>query len=147
MRKDITRDYATDAFRVWALWGCPSYDDAITKVRKEAEARAVGHDPAIDAALADAEVEKRMPVLLDIMACEQTFIMLRRHGKGHICRVVEAVYMKEPHRLIKRNDITSRVLKISAQLPAHESTIYRYLSEARRLFAAFRGLRIDESCE
>lgn len=147
MRKDITRDYATDAFRVWALWGCPSYDDAVAKVRKKAEGCSAGQDPAVVVALSDAEVEKRMPILLDIMACEQTFSLLRKHGKEHICRAVKAVYMTEPHKISTHADITSRVHRFARKLPAHESTIYRYLDEARGLFAAFRGLRIDESCE
>ena len=115
MKKEAYRDYATEAFRIWAAWGCPSYDEA---------------------------VERKSALLCDILACEKCFELLRE-DKKYICDAIKDIYMHEPWRTARRNEIARRVLRFSIDNAVSERQVYRWLKNARDLFAGLRGLRID----
>ena len=96
MKKDHIRDYATAAFAYWAKHGCPTYEEAVERIRDRAIRRAQGADPAKALVYADAEVDKAAAGLCDILACAEVFKAFEDSGKGLVCDAVRAVYMAEP---------------------------------------------------
>lgn len=147
MRKDNIRDYATEAFRFWARHGCPSYEEAVERIKRRAINRAFGIDPEKALIYAEAEVEKASAGLCDIMACSQVFTTLDDTGRGLVCEAVRAVYMTEPWKIPKRGELSARVLAFALEIPLSERQVYQYLKQARELFAAVRGLRLEEPQE
>lgn len=145
MKKDFVRDYATAAFRLWAMRGCPTYEQEFARIEIRAQEKAKDADPAKAVAFAQAELDKRAAELCDIMACAETFRILEEHGKELVCEAVKAVYMIEPWREPKRDEISKRVLGFAINTPTSERQVYRWLSQARNLFALARGLRVDNS--
>ena len=141
MKKDFTRDYAASAFRMWAREGRPTYIEATEKIKKSAVERAGNVSPLKALIYADDEVDRHSAMLCDILACEETFAALDRYEK-HISDAVAAVYMAEPTRELRANDISSRVIRYSLKAHICERQVYRYLRQARELFCAYRGLRI-----
>lgn len=144
MKKDDVRDYATAAFRFWASQGCPSYEEAVERIRRRAYSRACGADPAKIVAYAETEIEKAAAGLCDIMACSQVFETLESTERELVCAAVRAVYMADPRRLPKRGELSRRVLAFAFETPLSERQVYVYLKQARDLFALARGLRIDD---
>ena len=111
MKKDHIRDYATEAFRYYA--------------RNKGKVP----DGASDAAAADViEVEKVM--------CE-----LQDRNEPYAADVLKAVYFLHPQYPLRRRDISMRVINAAFSFQTNERKVYYILAEARRLFAAFRGLR------
>ena len=145
MKKDFVRDYATAAFRLWAIRGCNTYEQEMERIEKRAEENAKDADSDKAVEFAQAELVKRVAELYDIMACDETFRLLEKQGKGIICSAVKEVYMIDPWREPKRDEIAKRVLRFAIDTPASERQVYRWLAEARNLFAALRGLRVDDS--
>ena len=143
MKKEIYRDYATAAFRRWAELGCPDYDKAVEMIRKKAIMRAGNINPEKAIEYADAEVDKQSALLCDILACSQCFEMLGKRKK-YICDAVKEVYMSQAEKGLKRKEITYRVTRYSIDNNISESQIYRWLHEARALFAGLRGLNIGD---
>lgn len=147
--KSHTRDYATAAFRFYALVGGwerykkKIWDEAVERQHKlegvkdriscPTEAAITRAEDAVDAAAAE---------LKDLEAVEKTIIQLERMWNGNdIVKVLKMVYMTEPQRDPERGEISERVHKAELNIPASEKTIYRWLSTARRIFAQERGLR------
>lgn len=144
MKKDYIRDYATEAYVYWARHGCPTYDEAIERIRNRAIRRAQGIDQVKAIAYAEAEVDKAAAGLCDIMACSEAFRVLEAGGKGLVCDAVRAVYMVEPWKKPQQHDISSRVLKFALKVPLSERQVWYYLEEARKNFAIMRGLRVGD---
>lgn len=144
MKKDFTRDYVTEIFRVWAATGMLTYDEMRERVYNAELAKRSFMD--VETAIVQAEIatRKRTPFLLDIMAAEKTMELLEHGGKTVIVRAVKEVYCAHPTRPLRRGDITDRVRHYSLLCPADTSTVYRWLKEARLLCAAVRGLRISD---
>ena len=140
MKKDFTRDYATAAFRMWASSGCPSYAEAVEKIKKRVKERG-RTDSDNDTEAIEAELEKKSAELCDIMACEETFAVLDGNRR-HISEAVRQVYMVDPLHEPKRGELSARVLKYALDVPASEVQVYRWLRSARELFCVFRGLRV-----
>lgn len=147
IKKDALRDYATSAFIYWARHGCPTYDEAVERIRKRAFNRAWGEDPQKVKLYADAEVEKARAGLEDIRACESVFKKLDASGRELVCEAVRAVYMADPWGKVKRGEYSARVLRFALDVPLSERQVYYYLEIARDLFAVERGLRIDDAVE
>lgn len=147
MKKDNIRDYATEAFRFWARHGCPTYDEAVERIKHRALNRAFGTAPEKALVYAEAEVEKASAGLCDIKACSQVFRTLDDTGRELVCEAVRAVYMIEPWRTPKRGELSRRVLAFALKVPLSERQVYQYLKQARDLFAVVRGLRLEESTE
>lgn len=144
MKKDFTRDYATAAFRLYAALGKPTYEAASKRVYNKAIAKYDYINPAEAVTQAEIAVAKSTPVLLDILAVNETLAMLDKGGKLYICRALQAVYFIQPSKPLHKGDISSRVLRYSLSVPTDERTVYRWLKEGRDLFTALRGLRIDD---
>lgn len=159
MKKDITRDYATEAFRFYAACGRPTYeelkqriyDDILAKEKREA-IKATGKNkppsnPVESANIkAEEEYERRSAELLDVLAVEKTMEILMRGCKNETIKCVEDVYFTEPQRPLKRGEIQERVQQAAQTLFLDERSIYRRLRDARQLFSSLRGLR-TKSCQ
>ncbi|MDR1001690.1 MAG: hypothetical protein LBL82_00245 [Oscillospiraceae bacterium] len=117
MKKDFTRDYTTEIFRLYAQQGCPTYEQA--KIY----------------------AENNPPLLLDILAAQKTIELLERGEKSHIVTALREVYFKYPSQPLRAGDISSRVCSYALSVPTDERTVYRWLHEARLLCASLRGLR------
>lgn len=122
MKKDRTRDYTTDVFRVWAAAGYPTYDEALM--------RACDDDVTDDVT--------RVLYHLDILAAAQTTKTLEESGRGYIADAVRAVYCSGRH--LTNKDISGRVRRHAHEAHADERTVYRWLREARRICAEYRLL-------
>lgn len=146
-KKKNTMDYATAAFRFWARRGCPSYEEARDRIYKKAMRRAEGADPEKTVLFAEREVDRAGAELCDILACDIVFREFERTGNELVCQAVREVYMVQPHKELKANDITHRVLAFALKVPLSERQVYRYLARARQAFAMVRGLRQDENEE
>lgn len=144
MKKDFTRDYVTEMFRAYAAAGMPTYESERKRIYNEELTRYSQMKAETALIQAETATEKRTSYLLDIMAVEKTFELLRRGGKVFIVRAVTEVYCVHPTRPLRRGEITERVRRYSVQCPADTSTVYRWLKEARLLCAAVRGLRISD---
>ena len=113
MKKDLIRDYATEAFLLYARMGCPS--------QKE-----IGGEDATAA---------------DLRAVCEVLRILSLQGKEEVIAAVRAVYFVAPRQEIERGSISARVEAFAVGLPAAPSTVYRWLRTARDLFGKIRGLR------
>lgn len=78
----------------------------------------------------------------DSAAIELTFDHLESQGKEHIINAVKAVYFAGANERLKIRDISLRVSRFAIEQHADESTVYRWLKEARDLFAKYRGLTL-----
>ena len=140
MRKDHTRDYVTEVFRLYARMGMRD-SEAVKREIYERE-RSRHNDPALAVELAEMAVRKETPMLLDIMAAHTTLDLLAGGGRPHIARAVAAVYFVKPDEPLRRGEVSERVRWFALAEPTTECTVYRWLKEARLLCAAIRGLRI-----
>lgn len=146
-KKKNTMDYATAAFRFWARRGCPTYDEAVERIYNKAMRRAAGAEPEKAVMFAEREVERAGSELCDVLACDIVFREFERTGNELVCQAVREVYMVQPYKELKANDITHRVLAFALKVPLSERQVYRYLARAREAFALVRGLRQDETEE
>ena len=145
MKKDFTRDYVTEAFRLYAAMGQPTYERAKADIYNAELAKHSGNNPSVAIAQAEAAVNNNAPMLLDILAAERTMDLLERGDKEYIVEAVKAVYFTEPNAPLCRGDISKRVRYHALSCPTDERTVYRWLKEARLLCAAVRGLRIADA--
>ena len=136
MKKDGVTDYAISAFALFAQYG----------QRGEAELKEyiyhrelLCHDrPDIAVTRAEAAVSENAPLFADIAAVEKTLALLSRCGDPDRLKAVRAIYVSEAGSA--RRDIALRVRAVSLDIPTTERTVYRWLKEARTIFAEFRGL-------
>jgi len=145
LKKDRIRDYATAAFVDYAANGYITYDEAKKEIYNAAlldaaqDVKNGGKNPVINATKrAEKAVEDKAGYLLDVLAVDKTIEILQEAGKGYIIDVVFNVY--DADSINRRNAISSRVKRLAAEMPASEMTIYRYLKQARDIFAKCRGL-------
>lgn len=147
MERDFTKVYITEAFRLYARLGCPSYERAREfAYEKELEKRRLA-PPDLAIAQAEKAVERQTPMLLDVLAVESTLSLLDKGEKGNIIAAVKAVYFVNPSSPLRRGDISNRVRRFAITYPTDERTAYRWLKYARLLCAAVRGLRISDADE
>ena len=136
MKKNGVTDYAISAFALFTRYG----------QRGEAELKEyiyhrelLCHDrPDIAVKRAEAVVSENAALLADVAAVEKTLALLSRCGDTDRLKAVRAVYVSEAG--FTRRDIALRVRAVSRDIPATERTVYRWLKEARTIFAEFRGL-------
>lgn len=143
MKKDFTRDYTTEMFRVYAAAGAPTYERARARIYEHELSKRADSEPLIAVRQAEIAVENQTPFLLDILAVDKTIKLLEQGGKQHIIEAVKAVYFTRPTAQLRKGDITYLVHKFALGFPIDERTVYRWLKEARLLCAAVRGLRIS----
>lgn len=142
MRKDHIKDYATHAFEEYSRRGCPTREKCEQLIRENVQKSMFGQDPKLVASTADTIVKNMEPLLKDIDAAIATLADLECRSKGYIAGAVRAVYFVGPNENLNLRAIRSRVLKYSMTIHADERTVYRWLQEARALFAVKRGMNI-----
>lgn len=132
MKKESFRDCATNAFRLWASLGMPTFAEVMDKIQREdgwemwAEEHAGG--------------------LYDIRACELVWEKLSA-DKPHVRDAVKEVYMHEPNRPLRYREIGSLVVRFSYDHSVSERQVWNWLAEAREEFAVLRGLRVESNEE
>jgi hypothetical protein len=146
LKKDVIRDYATEAFRFYAAQGKPTYRSlkaqymavALEEYKKVHEKNPGISKPTEAAVIyAEKQLEKKEAELRDILAVEKVYMT-----SGDLARqVIEIVYFTEPKEPLKKGDITARVNKACTDLYISERAVYRILKAARIKFAEERGLR------
>lgn len=114
MKKDNVRDYATEAFRFYAL---------VSSHKKEISTEAERNDY-------DAVSET-------LVALSEGVSLSDAEG------IVRHVYMTDPQHRIQRGQISARVVSATFKYGLQERAIYKILAKARMIFAVKRGLRID----
>ena len=78
----------------------------------------------------------------DYIAVENTLKHFMVIGKPYIVFAVKAVYFAGSNERLHQRDISSRVSRFAIEHHADESTVYRWLKEARCKFAEYRGLTL-----
>lgn len=144
MKKDFIRDIATDAFRFYAATGM-TYDQAVEAVRDSAFKRCEYLSPELKVIQVEAAIESNSPALMDILAVEKTLDILERANKAYIVKAVKAVYFTNPLSPFRRKEISDRTRYYSLTVPTDVRTVYRWLKEARLLYASLRGLRTTDA--
>ena len=109
MKKDRVRDYATEAFRDYALL---KSSDSISETRR-----------------------------MDIAAVENT-LKYFENKKPSVVSAVKAVYFTDAGVPFRKNTVSFRVREYAISEHTDESSVYRWLREARCKFAEYRGLVI-----
>lgn len=110
MKKDRVRDYATEAFRDYALSLKSSGDIS-------------------------------EPQRMDIAAVEK-MLKYFEDKKPYIVSAVKAVYFTDAGLPFRKNTVSFRVREFALSEYTDESSVYRWLREARCKFAEYRGLVI-----
>lgn len=142
-KKNNTMDYSTAAFRFWARKGCPTHEEAVKRIYNHALSKVINKNPKEAVTYAEAEVERASAALSDILACDTVFREFELAGKKIICDAVREIYMIQPSKPLKLNDVTYRVRAFSLQSYVSERQVYRYLAQAREAFVMVRNLRND----
>lgn len=156
MKKDFIRDYATEAFRFYAAIGigCEELkarikEDALKEIRKRENIVRTGDGGSPtehELIYQEEKLQERIAEILDIEAVEKTLeeYKARNNRKSEdALQLIRDVYFKKPKDKLEKKDISSRVDISSQHLGIAKSTAYKYLKEARLLFAFNRGLRHD----
>ena len=113
MKKDLIRDYATEAFRLYARMGCPSPKE-------------IGGEGATAA---------------DLRAVSEVLRILSLRGREEVIAAVRAGSVGAPRQEIERGSISARVSAFAVGYPASIRSVYTWLGIARELFGKVRGLR------
>lgn len=145
MAKDHVRDYATAAFRFLARWG--SRDTYVTYLLADLQCQrgsGIGSPTEAEIMHKEAVMREYAAELADLEAAERALENLRVTGYFDVVKAVKMVYLEAPHKELERGDIKKRVHHAELHIPASESTIYRWLAKARRMFAEERGLRVNK---
>lgn len=72
----------------------------------------------------------------EMLAVYDTLRFLKYMKKGEELQVVRAVYFSRRGKRLRRNDISLRVRRFATENYYDERTVYRRLSEVKRLFLA-----------
>ncbi len=152
MVKSHIRDYATAAFRFYAMAGPVDrykqllWDEAIERYQREEEdARRTGISKPTESALQRAQnaLDRAAADIQDLEAVEGTIGAIEQMpGGDNMVQALRMIYMLESSKELERGEISERVHRAEIQIPASEKSIYRWLATGRRLFAELRGLRM-----
>ena len=138
-RKSRIRDYATSAFENYYNCGCPSREVFEEGIRQEVYERLSLKEPKIILMAADSEIAKKAPTIKDIEAVNQMINHLSKTNKDYMIHAVRSIYFVPPDS----PSIKNRVLAYASAQYVDVRTVYRWLREARELFALYRGLALD----
>lgn len=147
MSKEYFLDYATHAFVRYAKYGCPTREEYECRIRKEVLQKYSVISPEKAALKAEAAIKAKEGRLMDIDAVNKVFDTLERKGKHEIAAAIRAVYFVNPQGKPRRGTITARARRFAIECPANERTVYKWLKSARRLFAIYRNLDMDDRDE
>lgn len=152
--KDHIRDYATEAFRFYALNGKSAekykqkiYIETLESIKKKEQGIKSGISKPTEQAIIKAEeaLVERMSEILDMEAVDKVLAEFEARHKKYINKAIEIVYFTDPDEELEFGDIKNRVAKASVEIPASERSVYTWLKQARELFAFQRKLRIKKT--
>lgn len=148
MKKDHTRDYATEAFRYYAFMGKPHkedlekkyYQEALEEYQRRQQSGGSGISKPTEQAVMYAEgiLRQKQAELWDVLAVEKTMLQLHAWER----QAIEIVYFPHAHREMSKGELEDRIQQAVIHIPASRATVFRYLKKARSIFAYERGLRI-----
>jgi len=110
VKKDLIRDHATEAFRLYARMRCPTIEE-------------IGGEGATAA---------------DLRAVCEVLRILSLQGKEEVIAAVRAVYFTAADREIERGDISARVKIFAVRYSASVRAVWFWLKTARDLFGKIR---------
>jgi hypothetical protein len=149
MKKNHFRDYATEAFRFYAREGSSEeykraiWEDAIQKQNKHDGNRDISAPTEAAIIRAEAALRAKTSEIADLEAVEYAINVITSMDMGRYrMEALRAVYMAEPHRDPERGEISARVERAAVDIHIDPRQIYRWLRDARRIFAEARGLRV-----
>ena len=126
MKKDNCHDYVSEAYRFYALCGCPDVE-RLRKMRLNAS-------------------EWQRADIQDLEAVSRVIERVRTEPDGSTTlRCMEIIFFTQPKLYITRGLMSERVLAAADELCISESVVYRTLKRLRHMLAIERGLRIDGS--
>ena len=152
MRKDNIRDYATEAFRFFAMYG--GYDEykrqKMTEIYQSmAQSETVRtkngiHKPTESQVIkAEEEYQRLFGEAEDVRAVERVIYLASQMKNGKdIVDCIRGVYFVEPSKRLDKGDIQTRVDDLAEKIYKSPRDIYRCLAKARQMFAEERCLRI-----
>lgn len=126
MKKDNCHDYVSEAYRFYALCGCPDVE-RLRKMRLNAS-------------------EWQRADIQDLEAVCRVIERIRTEPDGSTTlRCMEIIYFTQPKLAASRKLMSERVLAAADELCVSESAVYRIMKRLRHMLAVERGLRIDGS--
>lgn len=134
------RQYATDAFRLYAMIGESSADEYKRSIEEKVRLK-FSHESAESVGrrvISEINVMKRE--ILDVGSVDDVMKELRAKGRDDIIGALKCVYFAEPARIMKKGEIKDRVLRYATDYHADARTVYRWLGIARRKFFEARGM-------
>lgn len=148
MKKDHARDIAEDGFADYARWRGCTRERCVEIIRSATYEQYQELSPDKVMVKADEAVAEAAPLLNSIEAVHKTFETLKRNQKGYIVDAVKFVYCESPNRKPSRNEISMRIRAFAMKSYADDRTIYRWLREARSLYAYYLGVcSVDRACD
>lgn len=151
MKKKHYRDYATDAFRILALYGSSEKykERIISESHKAPEDLGVKINNGISSPTeseiihAQDALDEKMATIADLEAAERALEIVRNRFGEDAVMTVKLCYMSSPKRPVERNEIETNVIFAVMNLHMSRKTAYKYLAVARNAFAIERGLRTE----
>ncbi len=145
MKKSHIRDYAVNAFRIYAANGEKTYALMRRDIydRSLTEQLEKGVDVYSAMVFARQTIQRKMPMLLDIRAVEQMISLLEYSQKCDVVDALRAIYFVEPRRPLKNGEISNRVIRYATDYPCSPERIWRQLRYAQETFGRFRGLTVE----
>lgn len=157
MKKSHLRDYATNAFRLYAAEGKPTHDELRERIFRrilaeitppEVSGGGVSNPTEQEIMAAEKRLDDYAAYLQDIAAVERTVDILQRDMRGKlVLDCLELVYFEDPDKPIRKGDIQDRVVRAARRLYISEETVYRMLRKTVRIFALERGLNEDSAAK
>lgn len=148
--KNHIRDYATAAFRFYAKQNMSAdkykeriYNEALESYKEKQKSQGLSCPTEAAIIRAEKAVDEKLAEVKDMEAVEKTMAELRVKLQGRaIVQAIEIVYFKDANKELRKGDIHNRIHEAEIYIPASERWIYKWLSEARKIFASNRKLRI-----
>ena len=126
MKKDNCHDYVFEAYRFYALCGCPDAE-RLRKMRLNAS-------------------EWQRADIQDLEAVSRVIERVRTEPDGSTTlRCMEIIFFTQPKTSLTRGIVSERVLAAADELCVSESVVYRTMKRLRHMLAIERGLRINGS--
>lgn len=154
MKKSHLRDYATNAFRLYAAEGRPTHDELRERIFQrilteitppEVSGGGISNPTEQQIMTAQKRLDDYEAYLQDIAAVERTIGMLKDKPEGKIIlNCLAAVYFKDPQEPLHRGDIHGRVVQTARELYISVETVYRMLRKAVQVFSLERGLNSSD---
>lgn len=146
--KDYLRDYSTAAFRFYAANGRSAdkfkqkiYLEALVEYKKGEGSSGIAKPTEAAIMAAERAVNEKIAEINDMEAVDKVIAELEVKYRHDILKAIELVYFKDADKEFNIGDIQDRVHNAAISIPAGERSVYRWLRQARQLFAIERGLR------